>query len=558
MKTFKKALSIILGLAIMLSCVAGMQVSVAAEETALKLALGDVVIAEEIVDEETATTVEVPVMVESNPGFITLSVKVAYDSSVLKLIYGEKQEGYSDAPDAGTFSPTSAAEYKMQWAFWSVDEAEENGNADITATGRIATLKFQILDTEADATNITLDIVEAGNVAKQDVAAIDLENAEIVLKTAPEHVHNYSGTYDEEGHWEVCANEDGLCDAVTTEKVAHEYVDGFCSCGAEEPVTGPVVDDALVFAAIPSVVYGTASIEMAFRVENTVLAKYATTTLNLVENPTEIVIEQKDLVAAGTKRKQYYFKDLFLYELGLDVNYLLRGYDAEGNLVAVSETFTSSPATWLKNNIATSADAKFKTMATDTLVVCDEVVKSVATSYPNSDLAKATSVIEGVDLSIATQEVGEYNTIDQFVTNDANFDTASDAKYQVRTSAQTEKVTFINLRIKDANKELDLNKLVVNVNYTSKDSAGEHPRSYTYDADDFTWAGRYINVKFDQVGIHDSNKDILFEVVYDGVEVCEYTYSVETYLGANLSTTIGAMNTALMKLGQSFRSYQGL
>lgn len=370
----------------------------------------------------------------------------------------------------------------------------------------------------------------------------------------------------------VCA----VCDEVLTPDVEipatgkHNFVNNECTV-CKAPYGEAVVDTELVYAAKPSVVYGTASIEMAFRVANTVLAKYAdvkmviipqkydTTTLNLVENPAEIVIDQKDLVAAGSTRKQYYFTDLMLYELGLDVDYLLRAYDANGNLVAVSETFTTSVAEYLKTNILASSDAKYKTMATDTLIVCDTVMKNVAVNYPNSDLAKATSVIDGFDISAASQTVGEYNDVDVFNSYNADFTQASSAKHQIRSSVQVEKVAFINFRIADQNKVLDLNKLVVKVSYTSKDSAGEHPYSKEFTGTGaFTYAGKYINLKFDQVGIHDSNKDILFEVTYDGVAMCDWTYSVDTYLGANQEASNGTMIVALLKLGQSFRAYQNL
>ena len=71
---------------------------------------------------------------------------------------------------------------------------------------------------------------------------------------------------------------------------------------------------------------------------------------------------------------------------------------------------------------------------------------------------------------------------------------------------------------------------------------------------------KYINCKFDEIGLHDGDKDILFAVTYDGTPVCDLTYSVESYLGTAMSaqTSLGELATALVKLGQSFRAYQGL
>ena len=497
MKTLKKALSIILGLAIMLSCVAGMQVSVSAEGNALALSVGEATVADGVVT--------VPVVVDSNTGFQALTVEVDYDDTVLDLVSAEKAT-ISDVDDVAVAGPTDANPFKIMWAFAVTTE-------NVTATGTVATLTFDVVDETAESTNITLNVTEAWDVAGNEVAA-----------TAT------AGTV--------------------------EFV--------KEPV-GPVVDDTLVFASV-SVGYGTSSLQMSFRVENTVLDKYADmeivlsnqkydlTTYNLIETPFETVVPKSDLVAAGTKRKQYVHTDIQLFEIGLDIDYMLRAYDAEGNLVAVSETFTISPATFLKNSAASSTNVKLKTVVADTLIVGDKAAEYFGTE--GSDLANAKSLVEGYDISAATPNIESYNTINEFISNDTEYGTASTVAHQVRTSVQIGKVPFINFRIADQSKVLDLDKLVVTVSYTSVDSQGEHPYTFTFTGSDFNYAGKYINCTFDQVGLHDSNKNILFTVTYDGVEKCSLTYSIETYLGTNLSSaSVGALADSLIKLGNSFRAY---
>lgn len=335
---------------------------------------------------------------------------------------------------------------------------------------------------------------------------------------------------------------------------------------------GPAVDPALVFYRT-SLAYGTSSLEFNFRIATTVLdlysnvevviipQKYDMTTLNLVEDPEEFVIAKKDLAAAGSKYKQYTYKDIQLYELGLNIDYMLRAYDAEGNLVATSETFNTSIAKLLAENAAdTTKSAAYRTLCVDTLIVCDEVMKNVAKSYTTSDLAEAVaagSVLDGVDTSIATQTIKACNTVNNFVSHDSNY-LQSTSTHQIRSSVAIGKVPYINFRVKDQKNALDLNKLEVRVQYTSKDSAGEHPYDKTFSGANLT-DGTFINCTFDEVGFHDSDKDILFTVYYDGAKKCEWTYSIETYLdGLKDSSTTGAQMTALIKLGQSFRTYQGL
>ena len=333
----------------------------------------------------------------------------------------------------------------------------------------------------------------------------------------------------------------------------------------EDTPVGPVVDPELVFFRA-FLGFGTSSLELNFRIANEVLAlyddmevviipnKYDTTTLNLVETPSEIVVKKAELVAAGTRYMQYTYSDIFLYELGLDINYMLRAYDAEGNLVAISDTFTTSPVTYMKERVTETTNAKEKTLYTDALIVCDEFMKKVGSDYPGSDLDNAASVIEGFDTSAKTTSVPSYNTVNQFTAYDDAYGT-SGATHTVRTSVQTEKVPFINLRIMGAS-SLDVNKMSATVSYTSVNASGEVPYSKDFT---FTDNGSYFNLRFDEIGLHDSDKDITFTVKYDGAEVFELVYSVESYTGANQSNeSIGATMTALLHIGYSFRDYQGL
>ena len=338
----------------------------------------------------------------------------------------------------------------------------------------------------------------------------------------------------------------------------------------EDAPVGPVVDSNLVFAGA-AVAFGSSSLEINFRIRNTVLdlyddmelviipEKYDTTTYNYVENPQEIVVKKSDLAVAGKQFKTYAYSDIMLYELALNIQYMLRAYDADGNIVAVSETFTTSPATYLKSSLAVSSDPEFITLATDALIVCEQARFPMAAQYPNSDLDNDSKItgLDGVDLDNATQDIGKYNTVNIFDSHDANWGNDASLTHTIRSSVAMEKVPVINLRIKDSAQVLDLSKLSLKVTYTS---IGEtEPFVGTYTNTDFTRSGSYITFAFTNVGLHDSNADITFEFSYYGKKVCDWTYSVETYLGANQSSpSVGDLAVALIKLGKSFRTYKGL
>jgi len=376
---------------------------------------------------------------------------------------------------------------------------------------------------------------------------------------AGEAIDNGDGTHDV-----PCTG----CDVLIKDDEPHNFVDGVCDvCGAAEPVTGPVEDPALKFQGA-SVGYGTSSLQVNFRVRNTVLAlyddvevviipqKYDMTTLNLVETPTEIVVKKADLAAAGSTMKSYIYSDIQLYELGLDINYMLRGYDAEGNLIAVSETFTTSAASYLKTAYAASSDAKFRTLVADTLVVGQESVNMMKASYPDSDIATAASITEGFDLSEATPSIGTTNSVDTFNSYNDSYGTASSKTHQIRKSVSIGKAPFLAIRTKDSGAVLDLSKLSFRVTYTGLELDGstrDFDKTYT---NCVTKSGSYITFNFEEIGLGDGDKDLLIEGYYDGKKVYDLTYSMETYLsGMTSNASIGGVSTALLKLGTAFRAY---
>jgi len=494
MKTLKKALSVILGLAIMLSCVMGMQVSVAAEGT-LAVSVGDAQAAD--------GTVTVPVSVDANTGFRALTLEVSYDATVLELVSGNKNAEFCAEEDSAVVGPTTANPFKMMWAYSLVSE-------NVTATGTIAYLTFNVLDDTAETTEVSVAVTEAWDINKDAVAATTT-----------------AGT-------------------VTVQEVP----------------AGPVVDESLVVAGA-SVGYGVSSLQIGFRVRKTVIQKYDSmelvitaqkydsTTLNFVEPQVTVVP-----LAVGGTFTTYTYSDIYLYEIGLDIEYLLKGYDAEGNLVAVSETFTTSPASYLKTTYASSTDSKLRTLIADTLIVGDEAAK--AFGVEGSDLANAPSVLEGFDISEATATYGDLNAVDLHNAVDAAYGTATSCAHQARKSVSIGKAPYISYRIKGAS-SLDINKLSFTVSYTQVTGSGgaTAPYSKTFTAADGSVykSGSFAMFKFDQVGLLDGDKDLSIVGYYDGAEVFNATYSIESYLGANTESSIGGLAVALIKLGDSARSY---
>ena len=510
MKTFKKALSIILGAAMILSCVAGMQISASAEGNTLDLKVGTATVDNGVVT--------VPVVVDANTGFQALTVPVSYDDAVLDLVSAEKNAKFAgDLGDSAVVGPTDANPFKMMWAYALTTE-------NVTATGTIATLTFNVVEgATAESTDITLNVTEAWDVAKDDVVA---------TATA------------------------GTVDLV------------------KEPV-GPVVDSTLN-AQGTSLGFGTSSLQLTFRymqnnlnkyydVELVIVPeKYDTLTFNLVETPEEIVIPKEKLNVIGNVFYTYIYEDIQLYELGLDIDYYVRAYDDDGDNVAdyVSDVVSVSPAGSLKELYATlsanaETNAKLLTVITDTLIVGDEAAKYFG--KVGSDLANADSIIDEFDTSRATSEIATVNDTDIHNATNSNFGTVSSCANWVFKSAAIGKAPYFSYRIKTGG--IDINKLSFTVSYTQTTgmgTTGTYTKTFTSaDTDNLYAAGTaFIMFKFDEVGLADGDADIDIVANYDGAEVFNAKYSLETYLGSNLDNeSLGAISSALVKLGISCSAY---
>lgn len=364
-------------------------------------------------------------------------------------------------------------------------------------------------------------------------------------------------------------NHSVVCDVckVVLETADHDFTNGDCACGAAKPSQGVTEDPNLKFQGV-SMAFGTSSLEMNFRVRQTVLnlydrvelviipQKYNTSTKNYAV-PEEIVVQESQM--GGTSIRTYQYTDMMLYELALDVQYKLRAYDGDV-LVAESALASKSAVSYLKNDVLNGTGAgiteDLKRVAVDMLIVCEEARKAMATAGSQLEADSKVSVLDGVDLTLATPEVNKnHNKVNNFDPSADGWGILDTDKYYVKTSVAMEKVPVLGLRITD-NREFDLNKFNIKVSYTSASSAGYQEENLT--GAKLTRSGKFITTKFTNVGLHDSNADITLEFSYDGVVKGTLTYSMETFLGSSLEDpTIGKLAGALLNLGASFRKLKG-
>ena len=115
---------------------------------------------------EKGDTVKIPVDVSENGGFMASLLNFSYDSSALKYIGYEKGDVLTDY---------EFSEGDGSLKFLGLE------NEDVTATGTLFTLKFEILTDSKQETEIKLDVEDIINYDEQSLTTT-VENGKVTVK----------------------------------------------------------------------------------------------------------------------------------------------------------------------------------------------------------------------------------------------------------------------------------------------------------------------------------------------------------------------------------------
>jgi len=286
-----------------------------------------------------------------------------------------------------------------------------------------ATCGEYAVNAEIDATNYdeadyTIDVTAGSVVVKHNYEAV---------VTAPTCVAEGYTTY-------TCACGDTYTGDTVAATGEHNYVDGVCDvCGAEEPVTGPVVDENITIRDV-NVSIG-ACLEMRFRVTKSTISsdyasvdfvviptKYDTTNTNAFN---EVVVDPIVLTNEPTSSYNvYWYKDVAMSELGLNIQYYVRCYDAKGNMVATSEIFNIVPSESLVATYTSTSNAKMKTVIADLLNMGTYAQIYFGNNNVNSDLKATVDAGEfvniGIDQADASTSYGELANVNNTTWSESN------------------------------------------------------------------------------------------------------------------------------------------
>ena len=492
MKTFKKALSIILGAAIMLSCLFGMQVSVAAEGTTLDVAVGEATVADGVVT--------VPVEVKNNPGFQALTVTVAYDNTVLTLTNAVKNTKIFTAEDSAVFGPTDANPFKMMWAYALTTE-------NVTATGTIATLTFNVVEgATAESTDITLNVSEAWDVAKDDVVA-----------TATAGTVEFCEYVD--------ANQDGRCD----------------NCGEEN------LDETLAFYG-KGMVLG-ADIRGIFQVRKMKATSPYASFKVIVEN--EGVESEFELAATcdKTSHTTYGYAITVAPKEMVDIMYArIVGITAEG------EAYISNVDTWSIKQGLIDTMGNYSTLTTETAVntmkLCANMLNYGAEAQKNFDYKADTLATDGLSAEYAAYIITTTPEMNEIAATDDTGATAPLKYIGFNLAAKVEILPAFT--VPKADLKEDYSAEVTQV-HTAPDGT-ETTKSFTIDGADCVKSSTTFAVYVNNLASNEL-RDVLTVTLYkNGVVVsATHTFSAESVAKGMLSS-YPTLIPAMMNYGDCARA----
>lgn len=533
-KIFKKSLALMVSAALCLTAFVGCLTVNAETAGSATVTVG------EVAAKTTDTMVEVPVTIavgeDATTGIAAAIFDITVDSTKFDfskrywdscLTYDTKQNIHVSTITNGDYiQPVSGTDNTYRFLVEGLAEGSTDENTLGTFTSATFKLTFDVIDNTAGETAITFNtdtmVPQACN-----AGALDLEG-------------NYTGA------------EEPFSVATVAGKI-----------NVQAAVAEPVLDEnitATLGSGLADTVY------MSFKISKASLASYSDFYLkvdrqikdsnwNLVDADS-FYINKSDLggnyLLETTNDYWFYYRGVELYSLSVPINAVLYCKDADGNVVAHSNTFSSSLSALLKNLHATAkskSNAKLATAITDILITGDKAVAYFTRNATDSDYAKLESPIANFDTSDATPELGELTAIN------VPYDGTGDATLTLGAGISTS--PYVSAILSAIPTDSNINSYSV-VFSCINEVTGKQLTSTTNGADMLPASS---NTKFYSylrtLPIYASNADITITVYKDGNQLGTAHYSLEQFISLKKSdATLGSLVTALGKMGQSFRSYK--
>lgn len=461
--------------------------------------------------------VNIPVIIENNPGINYAYLSIKYDSSVLEPLSVSNGKVFDSV--LGSIDKENSV---VKLCFTS----EEN----VTENGQLAFIKFKVIGNTGNDTAVKVLYLpdEIRNEANEMVAFNLFDGAVNII----EHEHTY-------GAWEY--NGDAVYNS------SSDYKNGTqtrtCTvCGAKETVEAP--NTALLRRRGNSISLES-SITLTTYITQDVADYYDEVYAQFVRNgKTEKVYASEEMLTSGSM-KYYIFEYSGISPQAMVDDVEITFFGIKDGVKYWGNTYTYSITDYVKTTLAKSnSTEKLKTMLVDLMYY-----GAACQTYQNYKTDQLMT-------DILTEEQKQYRSTYKLELNNIK-----DAAYK---TCENRLVRFgTTLRLNNAvEMAIALNMTDVNIeDLTFKVNVGTRELTYTYAENPENFekgADGYWYFYFDGVYAHQMGNEV-FITAYKGKEQVSYTlrYSIESYAAIVTDAKLKAVTDAMMYYGNSAKAYAG-
>lgn len=253
-------------------------------------------------------------------------------------------------------------------------------------------------------------------------------------------------------------------------------------------------------------------------------------------------VYKNEFTAVSGGRYYYYFSDIALYELSLEISATVHCLNEQGVEFAYSTTVTTTLATLAKAQFSSTTKAKTKTLMTDMLNLGAQAQLYLVGNKSTSDLAEVA--LPNADFSqeyataqVSKEDLNNVNVQSTYISNSVNIGAVPRIRFLIQNVASYQQ-----------------NDLRLVCTYHS--AAGQD-KSFTIAGEDLTPTtnNRYLYY-FSNLALYDINATVTTTLYAGEVELGTSEYSMESYVYTNYSgKTSSALLNAMASFCQSARDY---
>jgi hypothetical protein len=261
------------------------------------------------------------------------------------------------------------------------------------------------------------------------------------------------------------------------------------------------------------------------------------------------VTEEVTDTATTSTRLYYYVRGIELYAMSIPITGVLYCKDANGNVIAKSQEFTTTLADSLYAMYTKSTNAKQRRALADVIIAGAEAQRFVTASASDSDLGKMVLPTEGKvleDASDSLEEMAAYN-----INNSA-------APYTIGVGGGIGASPYLTFNFSGISNP---DNYYVKLSYYNAIEGTEKEKIvYLNDTntDIVKKSGTKYYVYYKEMAIPATNAAVTAELYQIGESepISSYTYCLDAFFESRkTNSAMGTLVVALAKLGQSFRAF---